>query len=328
MKINKILILTVILAFGFFTSCKDDSLQGVPEWESAVHGFGQFAAGSAQNFVFGDPTTDIDFTLQWVSIDGRAKVNKMEIYVLFNEPFTDPDGNPSTAKHGGDKGKLLATYDGTAVPANRTPISFSVTQAALYNLYSTATFDYDKNPVTPPTPVFNNPAKPERDASNRFVKGDSFQVRWEFTTEDGRKFSAWGISVCTEFPGANCSVNWGVICESDLAGSYSVVTNWTECGGSSGGGTYTQNIVATSVAGKYTIPDLSGGMEPEFWSNPPVACTIVDECNTIKLDGASFSYIYGYFIKPGSNVNPVTGVITIIWENAYGEFGTNVYTPN
>jgi len=318
MKKIKILSLTLGIVLAVITSCKDDSLVIVPEWESAVHGLGDFATGSAQNFVFGDPAVDIDLTLRWVSIDKKASVERMEVYALFNETYTDPDGVPATAKHGGDDGVLIATYEGASLPDNAEDIAFSVSQDAIYQLYKNNTFDYDKNPATSPTPVFNNPGNPDRSPSNPMVKGDVVQIRWEFTTSDGRLFNSWSPSVCNEFPGANCAVNWGVICVSDLGGTYDMVSTWTESGGSTGGGSYVTNLTATAVSGKYTIADLSGGMEPEFWGNPPVACTIIDECSTIKLDLTTFSYIYGYAINSG-NVNPSTGVITIVWQNVYGE---------
>lgn len=302
----------------------------MPAWESGVHGFGAFVEGSAQNFVFQETGTDIDMTLRWVSIDDKVTVNKIELYVVFNESYTDADGNPATAKHGGDEGVLFQTIEGSEVPGDGEDITISVSQADVYELYQNNTFDYDKDGPEAAISVFNtNPYNPDRSPAQPFVKGDAFQLRWKFYTTDGRVFERWGVSVCTEFPGANCAVNWGVICASDLGGTYTMTSTWTTCTGDTGGGTYNNvPVTATAIAGKYTIPDLSGGMEPEFWGNPNVAATIVDECGTIKLDLASFDYIYGYSILGNSSVNPNTGVITVRWENAYGEFGTNVYTPN
>src|SRR5688572_16148432 len=114
----------ILILAGFLasvTSCKEEGMASeVPTWETAVHGYGVFAPNSPQNFVFQNPAIDIDFNLQWVSIDSKNSVTKIEVFVLFNEPFTDPDDNLVTAKHGGDDGKLYATYEGSEIPANRT----------------------------------------------------------------------------------------------------------------------------------------------------------------------------------------------------------------
>lgn len=340
---KQIKIYTLILAglLGAITSCKDDSIELVPAWESAVHGYSDFAEGSAQNFVFNDPTTPINVDLQWISIDGRADVSKIDVYVLVNETYVDPtDGNTKVAQHGGDEGRLLTSFEGSAVPASRVPLTFSLDQAAVYNLYQDAQFDYGNGAV----PVFANPDKPERDAVNRFTPEDQIVVRWDFTTADGRVFSKWGPSVCTEFPGANCELSWGVICVSDLAGTYNVVSTFDSPGyfnsenpdfqygpgndGSVGGGVQTYNgigIAAGTATSTYVIPDITNGFEPIMWGNPPVLATVADQCG--KLVAVSITFApYGYEILPGSKVNP-DGTFTIVWQNVYGENGISTFTP-
>jgi hypothetical protein len=323
---NILLMFSAMLAITI--SCKDEDIELVPEWESAVHGDAVFPEGASQNFVFGDMTVPVGTELKWISIDSKTTVTKIEVFALFNETYTDPQGIPATAKHGGDEGVLLATYEGSEVPGNREALTINITQDQIYNLYKDAAFDYDKDEATAATPVFDNPDKPTRSETSRFIKGDAFQLRWEFTTADGRVFDSWSPSVCNEFPDAACSINWGVICVSDLAKEYTVTTDWIDYYGTPGSNEYVETLGTTTVSGKYTISDLSGGMEPIVWSNPEVAATIVDECGDIKLDKASFSYLYGYDILSGSKVDATTGVITILWENVYGEHGTSVYTPN
>lgn len=304
-------------------SCTDEDLVPEPDFETAVHGFGALADGSAENFKFGDPSVDLDINLQWVSIDRQNTVNKVEIFVSFEESYVDVEGNPATARHN-PSGLLLMSMEGGNVPGNREPFTFSITQDAIYQLYKDITFDYGKGEV----PVWDNPDKPLRDDANfKFIDGDAFRIRWVFYTEDGRKFDTWNDSVCLEFPGANCTISWGVICESDLGGTYSMTSNGTEYYGSSFTYTFDDEFVPTGSPGKYTITDLSGGMEPNIWGNPDVNATVVDECGSITLDQAAFSYIYAYSILPGSTVNQETGEITIVWENTYGENGINVYTP-
>ncbi len=325
MRTNKLYIALAAFVFLLPFSCQDDDLIPEPDFETAVHGFAQLSQGSAANFKFGDPSVNLSVDLQWISIDSENTVNKIEIYVFFNESYVDLEGNPTTARHGGTNGKLLLSLEGSEVPGNRTNTTFSLTQDAIYELYKDARFDYGNGEV----PVWGNPDKPRRNDSNfKFIDGDSFSIRWILYTADGRKFDTWNDSVCLEFPGANCSLAWGIICESDIGGSYTMVSNGTEYYGSAFSYTFTETFEPTGVEGKYRIKDLSGGMEPNIWGNPDVEAVVIDECGAIKLDLTQFSYLYGYSILDGSNINPETGVITIIWENIYGENGVNVYTPN
>jgi hypothetical protein len=223
--IRKYLVLTMV-SIVVITSCKDESLQVVPVWESAVHGFATVTS-SNKDFLYNTPTAPIDVDLKWISIDGKLTVTKIEVYALFNENYIDQDGNPKIAAHGGETGELIASYDGSAVPANRTAVKFSVTQDQLYNLYKDREFDYDgEDGPKPSVNVFTNPDKPQRDATHHFMWDDKIELRWEYTTEDGRVFKKWGTSVCTEFPGANCSVNLSIICATDLAPA-SIPGNWT-----------------------------------------------------------------------------------------------------
>lgn len=220
MKAIKIYLMLAIVSLGIIISCKDESLQVVPEWESAVHGFAEVTSTNS-DLLYNDPSKDVDIDLKWISIDGKLTVTKIDVYALFNENYIDVDGNPKVAAHGGTEGKLLTSIEGSAVPANRSAVSFSVTQAQLYNLYQASTFDYGNGLVN----VFTNPAKPQRNATQRFMWDDKIKIRWEYTTDDGRVFSKWGVSVCTEFPGANCAVDLSVVCATDLAPA-SIPGNW------------------------------------------------------------------------------------------------------
>ena len=220
-KINKYFL--GLLSFAMiFQGCKDEDLVTLPVWESAVHGYTVVSASSAPDFKNGDPSVEIDFDLLWKSIDGEATVSQIDVYVLFNEAYVDLDGNPKTAKHGGEEGELMFSLTGAAVPANDVTTSFTVSQNDVYGLYSAATFDYGNGTV----PVFANPGKPDRNTGNRkFIPGDSFTVKWILTTEDGRVFDSWSPSVCTEFPEANCQVNWTVVCAEAISnpqGAYTI----------------------------------------------------------------------------------------------------------
>lgn len=342
-KLYRYFIVTFCVVLLGTMSCKDDDLVIVPEWETAVHGLGTFADGSPQNFVFQNPDVQLDVNLRWISIDQKNTVTKIELYVLFNEEYIDADGNPAVAKHGGDDGVLFQTIEGGAVPANRQDIMVSFSQTELFGLYQNAEFDYTG--LGTKVNVFENPAKPERADNAPFVKGDGFQVKWVFTTEDGREFNFWGVSVCTEFPGANCAVNWGVICESDLAGTYDVVSTFVSPGyfssaspdfqygpgndGSVQNGVQTYEDVVVeegSATSTYNITDITNGFEPIMWGNPAVSAIVADQCGALVLSELTWDGPYGYEIKAGSKVNE-DGSLTIVWQNIYGENGVSTFTP-
>ncbi len=235
-------------------ACKDEDLVILPEWETAVHGFTAFSSGSATNFLNGDPSVELSFDLLWNSIDSKNTVEKIEVFALFNEAYIDQDGNPKTAKHGGDEGILLRTIEGGDVPANRETTTFTISQDELYALYSSATFDYYG---TGELPVWGTGSiNADRNTSDyKFVPGDAFQIRWEFTTADGRVFNSWGVSVCTEFPGANCSVNWSVVCSTVIAdppGDYIIQMNDSYGDGWNGAAI---KVIVDGVGTDYTLDD-------------------------------------------------------------------------
>jgi hypothetical protein len=276
MKIIKKYLVLMIVSFGIITACKDESLQVVPVWESAVHGFGAVTSSNS-DFLYNDPAVDVDMDLKWISIDGKQKVTKIDVYALFDESYVDVDGNPKIASHGGDDGKLINTYSGATVPANRTAVSFSVSQASLYELYKDAVYDYGNGEVS----VFDNPDKPQRNDTQRFMWDDAITVRWELTTEDGRVFKKWGPSVCTEFPGANCQIGLGVVCASDItnpgANGGLYVINMTDTYGDGWNGAAIK-VIIDGVATEYTLDDGAAGV-----TNVQVAPT----ATTIKFEFVS-----------------------------------------
>jgi hypothetical protein len=211
MKQMRIFTLIVASAFVAVTSCKDESLVLVPEWETAVHANAEITSANT-DFLYNDASAPLVFDLQWISIDQALTVTKMEVFVLFNENYIDSDGNPAVAAYGGTTGRSYQVIEGGAVPQNRTPISVSISQAALYTLYQDATFDYGNGPVN----VFTNPDNPNRDATHRFMWDDKMKVRWEYTTDDGRVFEKWGVSVCTEFPNSKCAIDFTVVCATSI----------------------------------------------------------------------------------------------------------------
>ena len=243
-----------LMAVGItLQSCKDEDLVILPEWESAVHGYAVIN-GETTDFKRGDATVDIDFDLKWKSIDQKNTVTKIDLYVLFNESYKDIDGNNKTVKHGGDNGKLIRSFSGSEVPAENTVKTFTITQEDVFAAYSSTTYDYGFGSGA--VSVFANPIKPDRNATtNKFIPGDNFTIKWIFTTEDGRVFDSWSPSVCTEFPEANCQVDWTVVCAKSIEKR---TGTWTITGadtyGDSWNGGKIDIIVDGAVFGTFTVP--------------------------------------------------------------------------
>lgn len=219
MKTIRKQITAALVSIMLISACRDESLQVVPTWQSAVHGYIEVTDGAQDNFFYKN-TTPVGLDFMWNSIDNKLSVVKIDFYVHFNEPYVDKDGNSKKAVHGGTKGKLVKTV--SAPPGNRSVAQITISQDEIYQVYKDATFDYDGDGVG--TPVFNNPAHPDRVADGRFVEADEFRLTWQLFTDDGRVFTKWGPSVCTEFPNANCQYDWVVVCpfpgSSTFTGSY------------------------------------------------------------------------------------------------------------
>ncbi len=308
------------IVFGFF-ACQDPDLEVVPEWESAVNTFASLQTGSSANFLNGNAATPINLNFRWISIDGKNTVNRVEFFILFNEGYVDVDGNPKTARHGGDEGILFKTLEGAAVAGNRTDMSLSVTQAEIYELYKDKTFNYCGTTES----VFNSTLKPSRSTDNPFVAGDAFTLKWIVYTEDGRKFDSWSPSVCTEFPGSNCQFGWAVICNSNLATDYSYTTTNIKRAGAPFPGTLTGTGSLTEGSeGSYTLTDFSFGVFAAAYGDDPAvgSLTLSDACDFISSKGVDqYGDSYTYTITAISATS-----ITFDWVNTYGDGGTTTIT--
>ena len=201
-----------ILSLGaFLVSCKDDSLVAVPEWESGVHGYGVMTSDPAVGFNRDNASTTVDVDFLWKSIDKLNTVTSIDLYVAFNESYVDIDGNNAVASHGGSFGLKVKSIS----PMGNAEVgSFSISQEDVYAAYQSATFDYGFGNGS--QSVYSDPLGKGRSSSKKFVPGDSFTLKWILTTEDGRVFDSWSPSVCTEFPQANCQLDWAVSCATDI----------------------------------------------------------------------------------------------------------------
>ena len=207
-KYSLLVLLSVLVVF----SCTDDDLVPEPEPETAVHGYIERKT-DVENFLYDDVSQVLDFDFSWVSVDSKNTVSKIEFYVEFSEVYTDFEGGAKTANH---SKYLFKTIDNPK--SNRETESFSISQASLYELYKDDTFAYDITDGTDGAQaVFGFDQKLNRNATTSpWVDGDSFRLSWVITTADGRVFDTWNDSICLEFPGANCTFSWAVVCSQDI----------------------------------------------------------------------------------------------------------------
>jgi hypothetical protein len=311
LKYSLILILSVFMTY----SCTNEDLVPEPEPETAVHGFVATTA-TDPNFIYQNTGHTLPMSFQWVSVDGKNTVTKIEFFVQFTETYTDWEGGSKTANHGT---VLFNTVD--APPANRTDMTFTIDQAMIYDLFKDNTYAYDLvDGDDTAIPVWGNTLKPNRDVTaSPFVDGDAFKVTWKIYTADGRVFDTWNDSICLEFPGANCNFSWALICSQDWAdpsgdftldftdtygdgwngasidfvevtGTTEVTTNYTIASGASANYTHTvaatvDNVYFVFNSGAwdseviFVITSPNGNEVANWGPSPPVGRVTVNLCN-------------------------------------------------
>lgn len=239
--------LTLIAATAL--SCKDESLIKLPVWESAVHGFGTLTSDPAVGFSTANASATVDVDFQWNSIDKENAVTNIDLYVVFNEAYVDIDGNNAVARHGGSAGFKVKSI---APQGNREKGSFTISQEEVYAVYQSASFDYGFGNGS--QAVFSDPLGKGRSSSKKFVPGDSFTLKWTLTADDGRVFDSWSPSVCTEFPGANCQIDWSVSCATSVTKRTGVWTiKGTDAYGDSWNGASIDIIVDGAIFDSFTV---------------------------------------------------------------------------
>ena len=180
----------------------------------------------------------------------------------------------------------------------------------------------DSDPVE--LTVSGNPIKiPASDLLSKFPVAGNVLTEDDLTAGDNWVFSykldIGGGTILT--PGNKTKITF--TCPSDLAGTYMAVTDWIDYYGTPGHNEEEVEVTAEEISGRYSIPDLSGGMEPIVWGGDPVQAVIEDVCGKISLISAP--YAYPYFIDAGEVRD--NGDIYIKWRNAFGENGETIYSP-
>ncbi|MDF9799434.1 hypothetical protein OKW21_004697 [Catalinimonas alkaloidigena] len=311
MKKNSILYISMVLTglMLFSTACEDEELNPYVEPLPGVHAFGQFAADSPTNFIIEQTGEDLNINLQWISVDRELEVEKIDVFVLFNESYRDVDNNPLVAEHGGDEGIFYTTIEGGELPANRENTTISISQEDVLNLYNGTTYDYDEDGTA--EDVFDNDFKPSRSNDAPFISGDNFSIRWVLYTTDGLVFDSWSPSVCTELPGANCSVDWILECGQVIkepAQDYTITFNDSYGDGWNGAAI---SVIVDGEATEYTLADGSTGTE---------VVTVPEGTTSLSFEFISGDYdsevSYSIVTEKGNSIaaggpSPSVGAITL-----------------
>ncbi len=207
-----------------FEACRDESLNPIPVFDPAVHGFcifdgvvfdgkinnrpQKYESDYAKNFPKSDQDKGkLDLKIRWVSLDNKLTVNKIEIFVEMKEYYQDAEGNDKTTSLGQ---KLITTI--AAPTANRQWNSFSITPTQLYTVFKDASVKYDK---TNDVKVFANPKNP-RPTGKWFNGSEDFIVTWKLYTTDGKTFKSGGSSgICGDITAvseanSNCQLTFDV----------------------------------------------------------------------------------------------------------------------
>lgn len=207
-----------------FEACRDESLNPVPEFDPAVHGFLIFDGvpfdGKINNrpqlyekdYAKNFPTTaqdkgKVDLKIRWVSLDNKLTVNKIEIFVEMKEYYQDAEGNSKTVSLGQKLVNTIATPT-----ANRQWNSFSITPLQIYTAFKDATVKYDK---VSDVKVFANPKNP-RPTGLWFNGSEDFVITWKLYTTDGKIFKSGGSSgICGDVTSvseanSNCQLTFDV----------------------------------------------------------------------------------------------------------------------
>ena len=128
--------------------------------------------------------------------------------------------------------------------------------------------------------------------------------------------------------------NTFVGCPSNLEGTYNAVVNATstdDCCGSNPAVDLESTITFTRTGPtNYDVTNFAAGAYTYWYCDAYGLCAdtfdgigaqLLDICGNVSLSA-------GYWGNSGAgSVDPATGVITIDWENAFGDAGTTVYTP-
>jgi hypothetical protein len=179
-----------------------------------------------------------------------------------------------------------------------------------------------------------------RSLANPFIPADKFSLTWALIAEDGKVYDSWSPGICGNTVGANCKIDFGVVCESALEGTFSCNTtgdskwggsNGTDCSETwSGEVTWEKEsegvyIVKTKSPGGDSFIDFSHGGYYACYgataqSQLPSDATsgslrVKDTCGKLTISGKS-RWDEEYTV---TGVKVDGKVLTFRWSNTYGE---------
>lgn len=164
--------------------------------------------------------------------------------------------------------------------------------------------------------------------------GDFIVVDADLITSSGTRFGASNSESSLYGAGFDgfFSVSKALVCDSDLAGTYSAVTTGQSTDGCCPDETTVDwEITLTLDSGTdYVISDWTGGLYKTWYGvygitpDFDMSTTITDACNAIV---ASFTEPFGTDTTITGSVDPATGIITFSFLTGYADVGTIVMTP-
>jgi len=130
-----------------------------------------------------------------------------------------------------------------------------------------------------------------------------------------------------------CFLQTFINCPSDLEGTYNTSTSGesTDPCCSTAVFDFPSVITLTRLTPtSYEMSEFSGGLYAEWFCAPYGECqdffesiggTMIDICGSVTTTA---SYLDSFGI---GTVDEATGIITIEWDNEFGDFGTTIFTP-
>jgi len=230
-------------------------------------------------------------------------------------------GTPTSLFFGNNNSKLEASLqwistDGK-VTVNDMDLFVTWTAADVYNAFKSAKFDYQDGAGS--RDVFANPKDGRRSATSFFTPNDKFTLTWAFKSSDGKYYDSWSGGICSNSVGANCQLNFNIVCLSELAGTYDYkAKGWC--------GTEKTGKIEFKLKGTGVYePFLDGAAEPDFSFGAYAACygetaqlpggelKLNDSCNKLFFSGKSRwgeTYVFREIQINGAN-------LFISWKNDY-----------
>ncbi len=307
MKFKFLIIIAAISLL--WVGCADEDLKPIITFDDA----GKGAYPALVESTGGDIKSDdlggsvFSYTIEFIDLEGGDLVAEYKTEVSFTD-FDESDGNSSA---GPVALQSFSSGEFSAQTSGNKGLSVTVTGAELASALGLTADD--------------------------LKGGGQFDVAGTVTTVDGAVFRSTNSSAAVNGSAFRGFFDYTlfIVCPSDLAGTYTYATQGSStdpcCPGTvtvDGEVTLTDN-----GGGEYTISDWSGGLYVAWYGpdggnygiDAPVEGVIKDACNVMSF--VTDSEPFGEWLKGSGRVDAETGVITLTWENGWGDKGESTLTP-